>query len=268
MKKVRIMSSLPARRVAAAILALSLSSVAVAACTKNQSPPDANQTTPPAGSTEGTGNGVPPTTSPPTVAPPTYPSSADAYAKAGVNAWVNHDSTRLDQLEVAGGQIHTLASCNGCYNLAFTFIHCEGAAGSSYCLFFNAVGDELNVHLQNVLLGTPHAIVAGSIWSPITFPSDDKAYAQEALNAWLSHNDARLKLLTQASMTSAQVDALGANHNVSWTFDHSEGAAGSTYYSWHDPSGHLLAFRFLNGTPAPSTGAASHHRITEIVYLP
>jgi hypothetical protein len=262
------MSSLHARRAVAALLALALASPALAACTKNS--PGGDQTSPPtsAGATENAGGGVPASTSPAPPPAPTYPSSAEAYAKAGVAAWVNHDATRLDQLEVPGGQIHTLAGCTGCYNMTFTFIRCEGAAGSSYCLFFNAVGDELNVHLQNSLLGSPRAIVLGSIWSPITFPSDNKAYAQEALDAWLSRNDARLKLLTQNNMTSAQVDALGPNRTVTWTFDHSEGAAGSTYYSWRDPSGHMLAFRFLNGTPAPTTGAASHHRIAEIVYLP
>jgi hypothetical protein len=258
MKKVRIMFSLHSRRVAAAALTLTLCSVALAACNLGQNSPNNGPTS----QATSTATSTPPTTQ------PVYPNTAEEYAKAGVAAWVNHDSVRLDQLEVSGGLIHSLAGCNGCYDMAFTYVNCEGAAGSSYCLFFNAVGDELTVRLLNSLVGGPQAIVTGSIWSPITFPSDNKAYAQEALNAWLDRNDARLKLLTQSSMTSAQVDALGANHTVSWTYDHAEGAAGSLYYSWHDPSGHMLAFRFLNGPPAPSTGAASHHRITEIVYLP
>jgi hypothetical protein len=169
---------------------------------------------------------------------------------------------------VAGGVLHTLAGCAGCYNVAFVFSNCQGAAGSSYCLFFNAVGDELNVKLQNSLLGAPQAIVAGSIFGPITFPSDNKAYAQEALNAWLSRNDARLKLLTKNTMTSAQVDGLGPNRNSPWTFDHSEGAAGSSYYDWKDGAGHTLAFRFTNGPAAPTTGPDSQHRIVDIVYLP
>jgi hypothetical protein len=260
------MSSLSVRLPAMAILALMLSCLTLTACA-DQGAPD--QATPTDSATGILGDGGPasgsPTDSP---APPAYPSGAEEYAKAGVAAWVDHDAARLDQLEVTGGLIHTLAGCDGCYNMVFTFIHCEGAAGSSYCLFFNDVGDELTVHLLNSLLGTPNAIVTGGTFAPITFPSDDQAYAQEALDAWLSQNDARLKLLTQASMTSAQVDALGANRTSSWTFDHADGAMGSIYYTWLDGSGHSLAFRFLNGPPAPSTGAAGHHRITEIVYLP
>jgi hypothetical protein len=261
------MSNVRMRRAATAVLAMVLAGSALAGCAKSQTGSGANNptaTSSGAGSLGDSGN----QSAPPTPAAPTYPSTAAAYAQAGVAAYVNHDAARLDQLEVAGGQLHTMAGCNGCYNTAFALVNCQGAAGSSYCLFFNAVGDELNVHLQNDLLGSPDAIVAGSIFSPITFPSDDKAYAQEALNAWLSKNDARLKLLTQANFTSAQVDALGANRNSTWTFDHGEGAAGSLYFSWRDGSGHTLAFRFLNGPAAPTTGPASQHRITDIVYMP
>ena len=258
------MSNVRMRRAATAVLALVLAGGALAGCAKSQTPSGGN----PAATSTAAGTLGDSGASSPTPAAPAYPSSAAAYAQAGVQAWVDHDSARLDQLEVAGGQLHIMAGCNGCYNAAFALVNCQGAAGSSYCLFFNAVGDELNVHLQNSLLGSPDAIVAGSIVTPITFPSDDKAYAQEALNAWLSKNDARLKLLTQANVTSAQVDALGANRNSTWTFDHSEGAAGSLYFSWRDGSGHTLAFRFLNGPPAPTTGPSSQHRITDVVYMP
>jgi len=251
-------------RWAAAMLAL-VCGLSAAACTKGQagnSPPSGP------GGTGQIGDGAQPSTPvTTTTAPPTFPSSAEAYAKEGIVAWINHDGARLNQLEVAGGTLHTLAACVGCYNQAFTLKDCQGAAGSSYCLFFNEVGDELTVHLQNSLLGAPLAIVAGGTFAPITFPSDNKAYAQLALNAWLSQNDARLKLLTKNAMTAAQVDALGPNHNATWTFDHSEGAAGSVYYDWRDGAGHTLAFRFTNGPPAPSTGPDSQHRIVDVIYL-
>ena len=267
-------------RWAAALLGLVMGATALAACGGKAAPGSqteaggngqfgdgASTSAPPQGG-GGPGSTGGPTTNAPPPPPPTYPSSAEAYAKEGIAAWVNNDAARLNQLEVAGGVLHTLAGCAGCYNVAFVFSNCQGAAGSSYCLFFNAVGDELNVKLQNSLLGAPQAIVAGSIFGPITFPSDNKAYAQEALNAWLSRNDARLKLLTKNTMTSAQVDGLGPNRNSPWTFDHSEGAAGSSYYDWKDGAGHTLAFRFINGPAAPTTGPDSQHRIVDIVYLP
>ena len=254
-------------RWAAAMLAL-VCGVSLAGCAKGQTgdspPPEAGGAGQLGG---GTTQSSTPAAPPTSAAPPTFPSTAEAYAKEGVAAWVNHDGARLNQLEVAGGTLHTLAGCGGCYNQAFTLKDCQGAAGSSYCLFFNDVGDELTVHLQNSLLGAPLAIVAGSTFAPITFPSDNKAYAQLALGAWLSQNDARLKLLTKNAMTSAQVDALGPNRNATWTYDHSEGAAGSVYYDWRDGAGHTLAFRFINGPPAPSTGPDSQHRIVDVIYL-
>jgi hypothetical protein len=205
------------------------------------------------------------TTAPPPA--PTYPGTASEYAKAAITAWAAGDTTRLDQLESSDGLLHTQLHCVSCFDQHFTFIHCQGAAGTSYCLFYNNVGDELTLRVVNSLLGHPLAVNSGGAFDPITFPADDKAYAQEALSAWVGRNDARLKLLTAANMTTAQVDALGANPNLPWGFDHSEGAAGSMYYSWHDPSSHLLAFRFLNGGPTPTSGPGSQHRITEIVLL-
>jgi hypothetical protein len=204
---------------------------------------------------------------PVTKAAPTFPSDAGAYTAAALAAYKAKDVQTLDQYEDSGGQLHTMLTCDGCYNTAFTPVGCSGAAGSTFCLYFNAVGDELRLRVNNSLLGQPRAMGTGSIFNQITFPSDNKAYAQEALDAWQSGDDARLKLLTAKPFTSAQVTALGANHAGSWTFDHSEGAAGSSYYSFSDGSGHSLAFRFTNGPAAPTTGAASQHRITDIDYL-
>src|SRR5262245_43164609 len=78
-------------RWAAAVLAL-VCGLAVAACTKDQTgnpPPEAGgngqfgdggqSTTPP-----------PPAPPPATTAPPTFPSSAEAYAKDGIAAWVGN----------------------------------------------------------------------------------------------------------------------------------------------------------------------------------
>ena len=182
-------------RWAAALLGLVMGATALAACGGKAAPGSqteaggngqfgdgASTSAPPQGG-GGPGSTGGPTTNPPPPPPPppTYPSTAEAYAKEGVAAWVNSDAARLNQLEVAGGVLHTLAGCAGCYNVAFVFSNCQGAAGSSYCLFFNAVGDELNVKLGNSLLGGPQAIVAGSIFGPITFPSDNKAYARPAI---------------------------------------------------------------------------------------
>jgi hypothetical protein len=248
----------------AALAAVAFGLAIVSACgPSNPAPPVSGNTPSPTGSLAQ--GGAPPTK---TAKPaPTFPSEAGAYTAAALAAWVAKDVQTLDQYEDSGGQLHTMLTCDGCYNTAFTPVGCSGAAGSSYCLYFNTVGDELRLRVNNSLLGQPRAMGTGSIFNQIIFPSDNKAYAQEALDAWQTGDDARLKLLTAKPFTSAQVTALGANKAGSWTFDHSEGAAGSSYYSFSNGSGHSLAFRFTNGPIAPTTGPTSQHRITDIVYL-
>jgi hypothetical protein len=207
-----------------------------------------------------------PTGGPTDIAVPlTFPASAEAYTKAALQAWVAKNTTALNQYEVAGGQLHTLASCDGCYNTAFTFVECQGAAGSSYCLFVNAVGDQLTLKVVNEQLGKPLAMGLGSLWDPTTFPSDNRAYAQLALTAWQEGNDARLKLLTKQSLRSADIDAKGAQRSGSWTYGGTDGAAGSLYYRFTS-GGHQLAFQFTNGPAAPTTGPDSQHRIGQVIY--
>jgi hypothetical protein len=268
------MSRSPLPRVVLAALATGACLLALAACAKTPTPT-------PTGTTAGVGSlgTAAPTASarpgPTSAAAATYPNTAEDYAKAAVAAWAARDLIRLDQLEVQDGQLHTLYQCNGCYEIHFTLVNCQGANGSTFCLFFNNVGDSLRLRLVNQFLGEPRAIGNGSIWEPITFPSDDKAYAQEALNAWLAGNDARLNLLTATHMTSAQVSALGANNAAQWAFGNPhnpydpDGAGGHSYYTFNDGAGHTLAFQFVDpnlGPPAPTTGAASQHRIEQIRY--
>jgi hypothetical protein len=248
----------------------------LAGCTTPSSPTGGNGGVTPLPS----GNGSPGASTGPTGNPaPTsgtalpIPTNPTAYAQAAVNAWIGHDNARVTQLiQPSVSTFSTMSSSN--INRQFT-LHgiCQGAAGSSYCLFINTVGDELTVKVDNPTAdaGQPHGIVPGTTFQPITFPSNNQAYAQEALNAWLAQDGPRLNLLTAPGMATASGDLNSVANNLranGWTFDHSEGAAGSTYYDWVDPSGNTLGFRFLNAAPTPTGGAASHHRIAEIVYLP
>jgi hypothetical protein len=257
------------------VLAGALGATACAAGGTQGNPPPASTSsgvgslgTGPSSSASGTGPGAPTT-----AAAVVYPSDAKTYAIEAVNAWVTGDTARLDQLEVSGGTIHTLAACGGCYNLQWSFVGtiCQGAAGSSYCLFYNHVGDSLRVHISNPALGGPQAVVLGSIWDPLTFPADDQAYAAEALAAWQGGNDARLSHLT-TGWTTAKITALGADPAGSWQYHLSQGAAGSFYVQFSDGSGHDLAFRFVNWAivspgPIPTTGPGAQHRITDIERL-
>ncbi len=257
-------------RVAALASVLLLSVAALSACSKPGSEPDSNGS-PGAGTL---GEAV--ATTPPAVAtstaaanPPTYPTDIVEYAKAAVTALSSKDSTRLDQLEAPGGTLHTMLGCFDCYDTDFYLSTCPQTGPYVTCTFFNAVGDELRLRGDPSLVGQPHAIPAtGSIFDPISFPSDNKEYASLAMTAWLNRNDNRLKLLTKDELTSTQVDALGGNRNAAWNYDHSEGAAGSVYHVWKDPSGHTMSVRFTNGPAAPTLGPDAQHRIIQFIYLP
>jgi hypothetical protein len=196
----------------------------------------------------------------------TYPNTAEAYTKAAIDAWKAHNSATLDALEVSGGVLHGLSTSK--YNTDFFLApnFCQGAAGSSYCLYFNKYGDELMLRVTNQLLGQPHAIVASSDskFTPTTFPSDEVAYATEAIGAWGEGNDNRLKLLTNG-LTSASITGLGLTPGA-WTYDHAEGAAGSTYYVFTNGT-HSLGVQFTNldPNPAPTSGTAAQHRVLQII---
>ncbi|HEY7222570.1 MAG TPA: hypothetical protein VH561_02995 [Micromonosporaceae bacterium] len=199
----------------------------------------------------------------------TFPTSAEQYTKQAIQAWAGNNSASLDQYEVTDGILHTMSDCGGCYNTQFGLApgFCQGAAGSSYCLYFNIYGDKLMLRVENQLLGHPKAVVAGSTFEPTTFPSDDEAYATEALAAWNDGNDARLKLLTKDKVGSAYVDGLGAQRGSDWTYQQCDGGMGSLYCDF-TRDGHTLAFQFVNGPAAPTTGPDSQHRIVSINYLP
>src|SRR5439155_2520513 len=124
----------------------------------------------------------------------------------------------------------------GDYDKHYSFYRCDGAAGSSICTFYNGVGDELVLRLSNVLVGQAHAVVDGQ-FHQITFPSDMQAYAQECLDAWIAHNNARVSYLTTANAKN-HLNAIGGGHRSDgWTFVDAQGAAGSSYLTWHNPAG-------------------------------
>jgi hypothetical protein len=193
-----------------------------------------------------------------------YPSDAESYTQAALTAWASGDQSRLDQLRASGNNVFQTIS-SPAYDHHFQLYQCQGAAGSSYCVVFNKVGDELTLRLSNQLLGQAHAMISGD-FQPTTFPADMQAYAQEALDAWLAHNTARMGfLLTPDAVTS--FNAIAATHQADgWTFSDNQGAAGSSYLSWKNPAGDRIAFRFHNAGVVPSE--SPQHRIFEVLWMP
>jgi hypothetical protein len=181
-----------------------------------------------------------------------------------VTAWLAGDQARLDQLRDPANQIfHSVGL--GDYDRHYAFQSCQGAAGSSYCLFYNAVGDELTLRVINQKLGGPHAITEGK-FNPLTFPTDMQAYAQECLDAWKSGNTVRVGFLTTAD-AKTHLYAIAASHRQDdFTFVDAQGAAGSSYLTWHTPAGDRIVFRFYNPGVDPNEG--KQHRIRDVLWNP
>jgi hypothetical protein len=241
-----------------AILAAT-AALAAAGCTSNtQNGSNARVATAPTGGTPASGGGGG------GGGAATYPTDAQAYAQAALAAWAGHDQARLDQMRDPGNTIFQTIS-SPTYDQHFQLDHCSGAAGSTYCSVYNNVGDDLELGLNNQLLGGPHAVVSGD-FHPITFPTDMQAYAQEALDAWLAHNTARISyLLTSDAVT--HLEAIATSHQADgWTFSDNQGAAGSSYLSWRNPAGDRIAFRFYNPGVVPSE--SPQHRIHDVLWLP
>lgn len=95
-------------------------------------------------------------TSTPPIAP-AYPQNAKAYAEAVIAAWKNHKIDRLGDLTTPEVQ-EQLLEIPGPPNMDWTYIMCDGAAGSSYCQFQNADGDKLTLKVVNQYLGKAHAV--------------------------------------------------------------------------------------------------------------
>jgi hypothetical protein len=199
-----------------------------------------------------------------TDAAPTYPGDAETYTKAAVTAWLANNQTRLDQLRDPGNNIfHTLSSGN--YDRNWALQMCQGAAGSSYCTFFNGVGDMLRLQLSNQKLGAAHAIINGTL-DPLSFPTDMKAYAQECLDAWKAGNTARVGFLTTPD-AKTHLSAIADSHRMDdWTYSDTQGAAGSSYLTWHNTNGDRIVFRFLNPGVDPNEG--QQHRIRDVLWNP
>jgi hypothetical protein len=225
-----------------------------------------NNRQPPAG-TGTAGNGVPSGTQvggpAPTTAPPvSYPNTANAYASAATTAWSTGDTTRLGQLTDPAATIWTTLN-GGDYNKAFGLYQCTGAAGSSICALYNAVGDELDLQIRNDRIGSAQAVIGGQ-WHPITFPTDYKAYAQEAIDDWGKHNDAAVKLLVSTSNSTAFNVVPSSHRGDQWTFDHQEGAAGHMDFLFRNAAGDTIVIDFLN--PGIQPPPANRHHLIETVY--
>ena len=84
-----------------------------------------------------------------------FPASARLYAEAVLLAWRTKQYGQLGELTTPAvlSQLQTTANVEP----NWAYVNCQGAAGSSYCLFINGDGDAITLRLDNQLLGKARA---------------------------------------------------------------------------------------------------------------
>jgi len=136
----------------------------------------------------------------PTDLSPTYPDTAEAYAKAVVNAWTQDQPSTLGSLTTPAVNdeiLDLLPSAND----EWAFFRCDGTAGSSYCSFTNADADVLTLRITHSLLAHAHAATDVSL-DRTEYPKDGVAYVKEFVAAWQFGNTARMLKLSSAAVVA------------------------------------------------------------------
>lgn len=133
-----------------------------------------------------------------------FPTTPKAYATAVIAAWTQDHINTLGSLTTAQVQEQILEIPQPLDD-AWSYLRCDGTAGSSYCTFANADGDEFTLRISHSLLGKPHAAI--EVMLDLTqYPADGLAYVKKFVAAWQIGNTARMLKLSKQSI----VDQLGA----------------------------------------------------------
>ena len=136
----------------------------------------------------------------PTDLSPSYPDTAEAYAKAVVAAWVQDQPSTLASLTTPAVNAQILDLLPS-VNDNWTYLRCDGTAGSSYCSFTNADGDLLTLRITHSLLAKAHAAIQVTL-DLTEFPADGVAYVKEFVGAWQFGNTARMLKLSSPAVVA------------------------------------------------------------------
>lgn len=194
------------RRVGLTVLAAIAIGLGSAACGPTKSP-DLAAATPPspagpdgAGSLGGAPDGGGPPAPGPTDLSPNYPSTPEAYSKAVVAAWVQDQPVTLASL--TDGDTNTaVTDLLPTVNDQWTYMRCDGTAGSSYCSFANVNGDLFILRITHSLLSKAHAAIEGNL-DRTEYPNDGTAYVKEFVAAWQFGNTARMLVLSTPAVAA------------------------------------------------------------------
>jgi hypothetical protein len=134
---------------------------------------------------------------------PSYPGTTETYSKAVVSAWTQDQPATLGSLTTTATRDQIL-DLLPTVNANWSYLRCDGTAGSSYCSFTNADGDLLTLRISHALLGKAHAAIEVSL-DVTEYPADGVAYVKEFVAAWQFGNPARmLKLSGPAVMAKVK----------------------------------------------------------------
>src|SRR5215831_19069556 len=86
-----------------------------------------------------------------------YPADARLYGESLLLAWRTAQFTTVGNLVTADVLLQLQTAPKLEPNWAYG--NCQGAAGSTYCLFTNSDGDAATIRVDNQLLGKAHAII-------------------------------------------------------------------------------------------------------------
>lgn len=130
----------------------------------------------------------------------TYPGTAREYAEAVLASWADGAIETLGSLTTAGVQ-EQIMEIPAPVNHVWTFLRCDGAAGTQYCAFANADGNEVILGVVAALLGQAHATTS-VMYDVVEFPNDGVAYVKEFVAAWQVGNTARMLKLSKPEVVA------------------------------------------------------------------
>ena len=182
----------------------------------------------------------------PSSANPTTHAYPTDYPGAILAAWGAHDAAYLTLLTDAAtvAQLDALGSPD----MHWTAVPAQGAMGSSYAGYYNALGSMIVLRTDNAATAA-RQWHAGSVqsWDIMTYPGTATDYLKKFLDGWIAGNKQRMVLLSS--------DAIAAHFLATTAPDSSyvlgapSGAAGSTYIQVTDAGDGLnTSFQIGNAT--------------------
>jgi hypothetical protein len=117
-----------------------------------------------------------------------------------MSAWTAHKDDRLSDLtsDDAGASIATVP---GGVDAHWHYNNCQGAAGSTYCLYDNNNGDRVQLRIDNATVGHAHAVVEFK-FDPTVYAAAADDYVNAFMQAWKDGNTRRMQALSGQQVTS------------------------------------------------------------------